>query len=134
MLAAWLETGGTLVVTLPKRVRCAACDGGGCGLCGNRGAFRMADGAEPLRIALGGGVARPTRLRVTVPESEDRELELLLLDLGPAEVPSPFVRFEDLRLAPVPAIVRRAPSSASTWLALVVLTVVAGIVVWWARR
>jgi len=101
VLGAWLERRGTLVVDVPKRVKCASCGGGGCGLCGNTGAFRTA--TTSLRIDLEPSTPEAKRIRVSAGLGEGTEVDLLLLELQPSTESSAFARFEE-RLAPVVAL------------------------------
>jgi len=63
---SWLERGDPIAVTLPRNLRCAACDGGGCDRCGRAGAVSLWGRDEP-----------PVVLEVTLPRrsAEDQARE-----------------------------------------------------------
>lgn len=48
--AAWLEQGSKLLVRIPKKLVCAACEGGGCDICGRSGALVLSDVPEDERV------------------------------------------------------------------------------------
>jgi len=51
--AAWFEVGATLQISLPRLLSCARCDGGGCDVCGRRGAFDQTTGiANEVAVVL----------------------------------------------------------------------------------
>jgi hypothetical protein len=91
---AWLDEGVTLLIAAPKRLVCAACEGGGCGRCDNSGAFRLDDAtrAEPLRAVLTAGTADGAlRVRLRAPFGEGASVNMVLIDIRPANEPSPGV-------------------------------------------
>ncbi len=52
MPAAWLDARATVEIALPLRLRCHACQGGGCDACGRSGVFRLPERAEDRRLEL----------------------------------------------------------------------------------
>jgi len=48
--SAWLEEGQLIEVELPRHLRCAACDGGGCDACERSGALTVRGRGEPAEI------------------------------------------------------------------------------------
>ena len=47
---AWLAAGATVEVTLPQRLRCHECGGGGCDGCERSGVFRLPESDEERRL------------------------------------------------------------------------------------
>src|SRR5688500_4767935 len=47
---AWLGEGVLIEVELPRHLRCAACDGGGCDTCERSGALTVRGRGEPAEI------------------------------------------------------------------------------------
>jgi hypothetical protein len=132
--ARWLEEGGTLVVDVPKRITCAACDGGGCSRCENAGAFRLSDQdvAAPIRVRLAASAAASKRVRIPSPfgDQSASPIGLLFLELRPAETPSAGARFEEERRALARAEQGHVPQplGPNTIIALVTGLVVAIVV------
>jgi len=75
---SWLRGPGTLELTLPRHVTCAACDGGGCSVCGFSGALALRDRDAPAELVSIGlsdlatdtteGTEPTRRLAVRLPE------------------------------------------------------------------
>ena len=63
----WLEEGASVSIALPRLLSCARCEGGGCDVCGRKGAFEQAaDG--PVIVSLPRQVgAAPSALRLRLP-------------------------------------------------------------------
>jgi hypothetical protein len=110
---SWLERGDPVEVTLPRNLRCAECDGGGCDRCGRAGAVSLWSREEPpavvevtlprrsaedllreptvvLRIPDSGGLPEP---------SSGHARGMLLLRVTASSEPDPSV----IRVAPVPS-------------------------------
>lgn len=94
----WLREGASFDVTVPRRIACARCDGGGCDGCARSGALRAPDDADARTVRLEGPAARraeaePTGfvLRLVQPFGADHPIEQLLVEVTPADVPSPNV-------------------------------------------
>jgi len=120
----WLDDGLLIEVELPRHLRCAACDGGGCDRCDRSGALTVRGRGEPAEIVEvrlpqrapeAASDSRPVVIRIPefggLPaEGEDLPRGHLLLGVSVAEEPDPSVRLLD-------KLERRAPlarvSSAS---------------------
>ncbi len=92
-LTSWLEEGGELRVTVPARLQCARCDGGGCDGCGRSGALRSP--ADPERrtvsVHLSPTSAECVRIRLSQPfKSTDIDQLFIAVVAGPR--PSEGVR------------------------------------------
>ena len=61
---SWLERGDPIEVTLPRNLRCAECDGGGCDRCGRAGALSLWGRDEP-----------PGVVEVTLPRRSAEQLQ-----------------------------------------------------------
>ena len=89
--------GATVLVTLPRRIPCADCAGGGCSRCGNSGAFALP--SEPsqrsVRLKLPADLGEPVRVRVQHPCGSRHEIEQLIVTLRPAERTSQEVNLVD---------------------------------------
>lgn len=102
---AWLESGATIEFELPRNLRCAACDGGGCDACGRSGAISLRGHDEPpelVRVTLPKSTAAaecssPPRRALTLripghgglPAEPERPRGLLLLRVTPGEASDP---------------------------------------------
>lgn len=131
VLEEWLEEGGELIIDPPKRLTCAACDGGGCGRCENAGAFRVAvDEVEPIRLLLSPGPPEQKRVRIPSPFDDASTIELLVVELRPADEPSPGVERAMRRsLARVPSsAIAPAPMEPTKIIALVMGAFVIAVV------
>jgi hypothetical protein len=64
----WLEEGASVSIALPRLLMCARCEGGGCDVCGRKGAFDHVAGDEPIVVSLPrqSGPA-PSALRLRLP-------------------------------------------------------------------
>jgi hypothetical protein len=63
----WLEEGASVSLVLPRLLTCARCEGGGCDVCGRKGAFERAGDEGSVRISLprpSGGAPSAVRLRL----------------------------------------------------------------------
>jgi hypothetical protein len=103
--ASWLRRGGALELTAPTRLRCAACDGGGCDACGKSGAFRLADAPERRTVALVLPAHAPERLRLRLPHPfEGSPLTLLVVEIR-VGAPSPGIRVPVAASPRIPLVV-----------------------------
>ena len=78
----WLRDGAQLEVTVPKRLLCDHCEGGGCDACGRSGALRVPvpSEAQPLRISLPANAPENVQLRLVDPfQTRDAGIEQLIL-------------------------------------------------------
>ena len=103
--ADWLTAGATLLITCPRRLQCARCDGGGCDECERSGAYRSPSDEEArlIETQLPAGDGSGVIVRLAAP-FEESDIEQLLLKIHPGASPSACVerlaRF-DLQPAPV---------------------------------
>jgi len=64
----WLEEGASVSIALPRLLSCARCEGGGCDLCGRKGAFELDALEGPVIVSLPRQpVATPSALRLRLP-------------------------------------------------------------------
>ncbi len=84
--SAWLLAGAELEITLPARIGCARCDGGGCDGCGRSGALRAPDdpAERAIRVHLPAGDGRAVALRIVRPFGVATDVDQLVLEIGPA--------------------------------------------------
>lgn len=95
---SWLLHGAEFECTLPRRLRCAHCEGGGCDACERRGAVEISGKDEELRtvvVRVGKGDGAPVALRLlkqgAASERPSVPRGCLVLQLTPGE-PSSGVR------------------------------------------
>jgi hypothetical protein len=103
--AAWARSGAELAVTVPRRLVCARCEGGGCDACARGGALRAPDDdrERTIRVHVPAGSGAGAVLRIVRPFGEASPIAQLLLAIEPGAAPSAGV-------ARVPtALARRAP-------------------------
>jgi hypothetical protein len=63
----WLEEGASVSIVLPRLLTCARCEGGGCDVCGRKGAFEQTSIEGPVIVSLPqktGGAPSAIRLRL----------------------------------------------------------------------
>jgi hypothetical protein len=129
--ASWAREGGEIEITVPSRVTCARCDGGGCGGCERSGAHRTP--SEParrtLRLRLPERLGSVVTVRVVRPFGDDAgALDQLLVELSAGADLSPGV----VRIAPPQAaapLARLGRLSPPLVVALLaVLAAVAGLI------
>lgn len=95
---AWLAAGDTVEITIPGRLRCARCDGGGCDGCDRSGAVRpREDTPRTIRVTLPRATG-PVLVRIAAPLGEEAGLAQLVLEVRPG-TPAPDLR----RIEPPPA-------------------------------
>jgi hypothetical protein len=95
----WLEQGSRLLVRVPKKLVCAACEGGGCDACARSGALTLPETSEEERVlavtlpSLDG--AHEVALRIPgrgMPSKDPTEpAGHLILKIVPGPSPSPSV-------------------------------------------
>ena len=78
--------GDTLRITVPERLTCARCDGGGCDACGRSGALRAPSDpdARTLRVELPALPAQGVAMRVLYPFGDTAGVEQLRIELHAA--------------------------------------------------
>jgi hypothetical protein len=89
VLASW--AGETCIVTVPRTLRCAPCEGGGCDACARSGAFRL-DASRELVVHLPTPLPQNLRLRLPTPFGAASSVGVLVLDLETASEPTPSCR------------------------------------------
>jgi hypothetical protein len=119
VLAGW--AGETCFITVPRTLRCAPCQGGGCDGCGRSGAFRL-DASREVVVQLPSPLPINLRLRLPTPFGPGSAVGLLVLDLETAAEPSPSCRVVP-KLAP--QVERPAQTSPWTYGGLVLLALLA---------
>jgi hypothetical protein len=94
--AAWLAEGAELCVTVPARLACARCDGGGCDACARAGVLRAPAAAEArvvhAQVSARRDPAAGAALRIPDPFGAEHPIGQLLLELRPADAASAGVR------------------------------------------
>jgi len=69
----WLEEGASISIGLPRLLICARCEGGGCDVCGRKGAFEPAAVDGPIVVSLPRQPgAPPSALRLRLPGYGER--------------------------------------------------------------
>lgn len=88
--ASWAAAGSQIALTVPARVECARCEGGGCDGCGKSGALRAPPdpSARALRVEIPKGSTGGVALRLAHPFGEDAEIEQLIIEVRCGEAPS----------------------------------------------
>jgi hypothetical protein len=130
--AALLAAGGEIEITVPARVACARCDGGGCDGCERSGALRAPEPAEERRVRLTlpaqePGAAAPARveLRLVRPLGDACLIEQLLVEVAAGDETSAGL----VVVTPAGALVERAAGRRPSRVALVVAVAVAILLV-----
>jgi hypothetical protein len=108
--ASWLDDGAELELTLPARLACARCDGGGCDGCARSGALRTPEGEvdRTLRTNVPPGSARGVALRIPHPFGPDHEVAQLLVEVRAGESASACVARVEVPVVVAPAAPRLA--------------------------
>lgn len=125
VLAAWLIEGADLELTVPARLACARCSGGGCDACARSGVLRApADAAARVVRARVPALTDDTAVALRLPDpfGEEHPIGQLLVELRPAPSASEMVRIVTAP-APPPA----PPRLAVHPLAVAVLVTFAGV-------
>jgi hypothetical protein len=82
---AWLREPSRVCFVVPRRLGCDACEGGGCGGCGNRGGFLVPEGFDrTVSLSLAGGGER-VRVRVVPTFAASSGFEVLLVEIRSGE-------------------------------------------------
>jgi hypothetical protein len=141
---AWLEEGLLIEVELPRHLRCANCDGGGCDTCERSGALTVRERGEPpeiveVRLPQSAGsltsAARAMVIRIPefggLPRPEQRAPRgnlLLAVDAAPQADAS--VRLLDVPVSLAPAPSHGGVSRKTTRTSPLVLVVTVVVVIW----
>jgi hypothetical protein len=136
VLSAWLEGGSRLLVRLPRKLVCAACEGGGCDSCERSGALALttsADSAEEiLSVTLPQVLpAKPVVLRIPgrgIPSLIAHEpAGHLLLRVVPGDTPSASVTLDRGEADRKLAHLDRSLVTRSTVMAIVLIALFLGL-------
>jgi hypothetical protein len=135
----WLRDGARLEIDLPARLRCDACDGGGCDACGRSGAFKLPEDRRAVAITLPRVTDHLLAVRVTNPFG-DREPTLLVVRVAAGEAPSDGVRWigenhdvePTVRADGAPAMPQVPPWAS--WVAIVVVAALLGLIAHYVSR
>jgi hypothetical protein len=124
--AAWARNGGEVEITVPSRVACARCDGGGCDGCERSGAHRTPNdpGQRTLRLRLPEHLDSCVTLRLVRPFGDQAPLDQLLVELSAGNDASPGI----VRITLTPTAPLARPARLSPPLVLGLLAVLAAIV------
>lgn len=135
VLAAWLREGARLELTLPSKLRCDLCDGGGCDLCGRSGAYRAPEEGKKVALTLPRVTDDYLALRVTNPFG-DQEPALLVVRLAAGPEASASVTWVGPNHDVEPVAPPGAPQlpKVPPWLPYVFLAIFAAILGWLMRK
>lgn len=100
MPRAWAEQGARIAVTLPKRLGCARCHGGGCDGCQRSGALRTPQDPTQRRVRFDvpGGSDRAVAVRVCWPFGRECKIAQIIFEVHLGDESSPHVeRLRPLR-------------------------------------
>jgi hypothetical protein len=133
----WLEEGASVSVVLPRLMPCARCEGGGCDVCGRKGAFEVAaEGPVVVSLPRQPGAA-PSAIRLRLPGyGAKSEAELppghLILTVVPRDAAFGWAPASSVHKIETQASTERpAHWSAGVW-GLVIG--VAGLLAWWLLK
>jgi hypothetical protein len=90
--AIWLAAGATVELSVPSRLVCAGCEGGGCDACGRSGAIRLRleeEAERTFRFALPRTESERLLVRLVRPLGDDAGLEQLSVEVRAAPEASP---------------------------------------------
>jgi hypothetical protein len=151
---SWVEDGRSIEIQLPRHLRCAACEGGGCDACERSGALTVRGRGEPPEILqvtlpqLNEATFPPERtilIRIPEqgglpPEGEDIPRGNLLLAVNIGDAPDSGIQVVEpapVLVEPPPQVLAKAPRpplSEAKKVALVALLVLLWIAILvWAR-
>jgi hypothetical protein len=71
--AEWLGEGASVELDVPRLLPCARCEGGGCDLCGRRGAFEAAGSSELVITLPRQAGSAPSAVRLRLPAAGARD-------------------------------------------------------------
>lgn len=125
----WAE--GDIEIAVPHRLRCEACDGGGCDACKRSGAIAVdaPDEARKVSLRLPAGLDRGALVRLVTPFGEAVDVAMLIVELRIGSAPSPHVRRVYAPLAPAGGPPKQGRVEPITFLA-VCLAICVGAVLW----
>lgn len=125
----WAE--GDIAIAVPHRLRCEACDGGGCDACNRSGAIAVdaPEEARKVSLRLPAGLERGALVRLVTPFGESVDVAMLIVELRVGSAPSPHVRRVYAPIVEPGAAAKRRPVDPMTFLA-VCLAICVGAVLW----
>jgi hypothetical protein len=134
----WLEEGASVSIVLPRLLTCARCEGGGCDVCGRKGAFEQTGVEGPISVSLPRQAgAAPSAVRLRLPgygARGDSELPLghLILTVVPRDAAFGWAPASTVqKIEAADSAHRPAHWSAGAWgLAIAALALIA----WWLLR
>lgn len=131
----WLEEGASVSIVLPRLLSCARCEGGGCDVCGRKGAFEITPGGDPIVVSLPRQAsAAPSALRLRLPgygARGDAALPLghLILTIVPRDAAFGWAPASSVTKLEAAGAVRRPPHwAAGAW---GLLFGVVALLAWW---
>jgi hypothetical protein len=135
----WLEEGASVSIAVPRLLPCARCEGGGCDVCGRKGAFEVGAVDGPVIVSLPRqSTPTPSALRLRLPGYGARGEEALPLGHLILTV---LPRDAGFGWAPASSLARvetsGAPSPSATHWAVGAWGLVIGIIgllAWWLFR
>lgn len=134
----WLEEGASVSIVLPRLLNCARCEGGGCDVCGRKGAFEQLAVEGPIVVSLPRqSGAAPSAVRLRLPGYGARgETELplghLILTVVPRDAAFGWAPAESVqKIESTDEAHRPAHWGAGAWgLAIAAVALIA----WWLLR
>lgn len=123
----WAE--GDIEIAVPHRLRCEACDGGGCDACKRSGAIAVdaPDEARKVSLRLPAGLERGALVRLVTPFGDAVDVAMLIVELRIGSAPSPHVRRVFTPIVAPDAGVKRRPVDPMTFLAVCLAICVAAV-------
>ena len=82
----WFEEGASIELTVPTRLTCARCDGGGCDGCERSGALRAPADEDRRRVIVNLPPQSNTNLRIRIVDPFEGEIAQLLIDVRAGEL------------------------------------------------
>ena len=113
----WFEEGASIELTVPKRLTCARCDGGGCDGCERSGALRAPADEAQRRVIVNLPPQSSGNLRIRIVDPFEGGIAQLLLDVRAGE------------LVPWVKRIEAAPQAQPRWAWIVAALVVALLLV-----
>ncbi|HZO16709.1 MAG TPA: hypothetical protein VFB62_25710 [Polyangiaceae bacterium] len=115
--AQWFEEGASIELTVPKRLTCARCDGGGCDSCDRSGALRAPADEDQRRVIVNLPPQSSANLRIRIVDPFEGGIAQLLIDVRAGE------------LAPCVKRIEAAPHLRPRWAWIVAALVLAILLV-----
>lgn len=138
--AEWLGEGASVELKVPRFLSCARCEGGGCDLCGRKGAFEAAAAAGSSEVVITlprQAGSTPSAVRLRLPAAGARDLNHpdlppghLLLTVIPRDAGFGWAPAPTLRKLDAPESVGVATNWADARMWAIVLVLVS-LMSWW---